>query len=276
MLEQKTDSSADINQPGFLEIVEGHAIECDFTTIGAEQSHHQFQRDAFAGATGAENDSCGSSRNLEIETVDDGRTFERLGYVTKTDKWFRAVHHASPYHPRAVNTRSTSPQIVLKGRIFAVERRVWTAKDGTEQCREIVRHPGAVTIVPVLNDDHVILVRVWRAAVDDYLWEFPAGKLESGEPPLEAARRELSEETGYSAGRMALLGEYLTSPGFADERMHAFVAKDLSSGEAHPEEGEDVEARVFSVTEIEAMIDSGLLRDGKSLAAWLLWRRSSE
>jgi ADP-ribose pyrophosphatase len=118
-----------------------------------------------------------------------------------------------------------------------------------------------------------VLVRNWRIAVGGPLWELPAGKREPGEPPADTAARELTEETGYTAGAMRLLGSYYTSPGFADELMHAFVATDLVEGTASPEPGEEVSARAWTVAQIEAMIDEGGFIDGKSLAALFLWRR---
>jgi ADP-ribose pyrophosphatase len=175
-----------------------------------------------------------------------------------------------------VTTRPIEHEFLLEGRIFAVERCSWTTTDGTRLVREVVRHPGAVTIVPVLDDGRLVLVQNWRIAVGGPLWELPAGKLEPGEPPIDTARRELQEETGYTAECMRPIGRYYTSPGFADELMHAFVATGLLPGEAHPEPGEEVSATAFSLDEIQHMIESGELIDGKTLAALHLWQASRE
>ena len=165
---------------------------------------------------------------------------------------------------------------LLQGRIFGVERCSWTAQDGTAVVREIVRHPGAVTIVPVLDDGRLVLVRNWRMAVGGPIWEFPAGKREAREEPCETALRELQEETGYVASEISPLGRFFTSPGFADEDMHVFQARGLTPGPSRPEPGEEVQATAFTLEEVLGMIDAGELVDGKSLSALLLWQRSRE
>ncbi len=171
--------------------------------------------------------------------------------------------------------RPMTREPLLQGRIFGVERCTWTATDGVEVQREIVRHPGAVTIVPMTDDGQMVFVRNWRMAVGGPLWELPAGKLEPGEVPIDTASRELKEETGYTAAEIEPLGTYYTSPGFADELMHAFLATGLVTGTPSPEAGEDVQAQTFSMQEVDAMIDTGDLVDGKTLAALLLWQRAT-
>jgi len=117
-----------------------------------------------------------------------------------------------------------------------------------------------------------MLVRNWRMAVGGPLWEFPAGKLEPGEPPERAAARELREETGCRATQLTSLGTFYTSPGFADECMHVFEAMASPEGAPTPEPGEEVEPEPFTEAEIDSMIQEGVLIDGKTLAAMTLWR----
>ncbi|MCA9289920.1 MAG: NUDIX hydrolase [Phycisphaerales bacterium] len=167
----------------------------------------------------------------------------------------------------------TSIELAFRGRRIAVE--VLRTVDGRGRAveREVVRHPGAVLIVPVLDEHTVLLIRNRRIAVDDTLWEFPAGTLEAGEPPAACAARELVEETGHRAARLDPLGSFYTSPGITDERMHVFVATDLTPGPPALEPGEDIEVHRMSVDALLALIDDGALVDAKTIAAALLWRR---
>ena len=127
-------------------------------------------------------------------------------------------------------SRAVQRQQVYESRVFNVEECSFLGHEGMEIVRSVVRHPGAVLIVPILSDGRMVLVRNWRVAVGQALLEFPAGTLEQGESPLETARRELEEETGYGAGSMESVGSFFTSPGFADEVMHVFLAGDLEEG----------------------------------------------
>lgn len=158
-------------------------------------------------------------------------------------------------------------------RIFAVEECTWSAPDASEVHRSVVRHPGAILVIPVLDQGTVVMIRNWRVAVEDALWEFPAGTLEPGEPPLETARRELTEETGYTAESIQPLGTFYTSPGFADELMHVFLATGLIPGPQALEAHEEIEVQPVPMTDVERMLDDGTLVDGKSIAALLLWQR---
>jgi ADP-ribose pyrophosphatase len=169
-------------------------------------------------------------------------------------------------HGRRVET-------VHEGSLFKVQVLSWTDERGQPIRREVVRHPGAVVIVPVLDADNVVMIRNYRVAVDDRLWEFPAGKLERDEEPERAALRELEEETGYRAASLRKLGEFYTSPGFADELMHAFVAEGLSLTSQRLEAGEDIKVEVIARDQALRMVHDGRLRDGKSIAALLMWAR---
>jgi ADP-ribose pyrophosphatase len=139
--------------------------------------------------------------------------------------------------------------------------------------RETIQHPGAVVILPLLDDGRVCLVRNYRLAVDATLIELPAGTLAPGERAEIAAPRELAEETGYNAGRMEALGQMLMSPGILNERMHVFVATSLAAGRAAPEADEEIESLLVSWDEALAMIDDGRIQDAKTIAALLLYDR---
>jgi ADP-ribose pyrophosphatase len=133
-----------------------------------------------------------------------------------------------------------------------------------------VRHPGSVVVVPLVSPSQVCLVAVVRVAVGRTLWELPAGTLDRVESLADAARRELAEETGYRAGRIAAAGAFWMSPGILRERMHLFVAEDLVAGEQALEPGEQIHARVFTWDEALAMCIDGRIDDAKTIAALLL------
>jgi ADP-ribose pyrophosphatase len=136
---------------------------------------------------------------------------------------------------------------------------------GREYVREVVEHPGAAVVVPLLPDGRVVLVRQYRYAVDAWLLELPAGTLEAGEDPRECAARELTEETGYRAGKIVPLGSVYPSPGVLTEEMHFFAARGLSPGECDRDPGEQMEVRVLEPREVRRRIREGGIRDGKTI-----------
>lgn len=144
--------------------------------------------------------------------------------------------------------------------------------DGDSVTRHVVRHPGAVVIAPLLDDQHVVMIRNARATVGETLWELPAGTCEAGESIEITAGRELIEETGYRAGRLTEAISFFASPGITDERMHLFVAEKLSAGPPAREPGEQIENHVLSWQQIDELIDRGEIHDGKTLCS-LLWVR---
>lgn len=167
---------------------------------------------------------------------------------------------------------------LYQGRIFGIERIAYSDPAGRGIVYDVVRHPGAVTVVPVLDDGRLVMIRNWRVTVERWLHEFCAGKLEPGEDPGAAAARELEEETGYSAGEIRKVGEFLTSPGFADERMHVYEARALRPVPQRLELGERIEVDTCTVAEATARIADGTIEDGKTIAAfaqWRLWREAS-
>lgn len=164
---------------------------------------------------------------------------------------------------------------VLDGEIFSVDHLRFQDERGRAMSRLIVRHPGAVVVVPQLPDGRLVMIRNHRISVDAWLWEFCAGKLERGEDPSLAAGRELEEETGHHAGRIRAIGSFYTSPGFADELMHAFFADQLTPVPQRLEPGERIEVECVKVDQVESMIRDGRIRDGKTIAAFALWRLAS-
>ncbi|HET6882841.1 MAG TPA: NUDIX hydrolase [Pirellulales bacterium] len=162
------------------------------------------------------------------------------------------------------------PEILLKTRRFDVVRLRYRDDAGQIHEREVARHPGAVTILPLVDDEHVCLIRNYRVAVDQTLIELPAGTLEPGEDPAVTALRELEEETGYRAQQVEKLCEFFMSPGVLSERMVLFLATSLTAGPSRLESGEQIEPFVVTWQEALALAERGEIRDSKSLVG-LLW-----
>lgn len=139
--------------------------------------------------------------------------------------------------------------------------------------REIVVHPGAVVILPLLDDGRVLLIRNRRYTVGQVLIELPAGTLEKGEDPMNCAGRELLEETGYLAGRLQVIGSFYSSPGILTEKLYAFVALELEKQKPALEEGEDIEPMPVPFEEAISMIGAGQIFDAKTIATLLMFER---
>ena len=161
-------------------------------------------------------------------------------------------------------------ELLLDTKRFRVVRVTEPCADGSRRHREVVRHPGSVVVVPLVSQHEVCLVEVVRVAVGRTLLELPAGTLDRVESLEEAARRELAEETGYRAGRIAPAGEMWMSPGILRERMHLFVAEDLVAGPQALEPGEQIRTRVVAWDEAIAMCFDGRIDDAKTIAGLLL------
>ena len=141
--------------------------------------------------------------------------------------------------------------------------------DGSTAKREVVEHPGGVTVLPVDEDGNCYMVRQFRYPFQRMMLEAPAGKLEYGEDPRDCAVRELSEETGFSADEMIYLGACCTSPGFSTEVLHIYLALGLHAGESHPDEDEFLDVEKHSLTELSEKVMSGEIDDGKTIVAVL-------
>ncbi len=136
--------------------------------------------------------------------------------------------------------------------------------NGNKGVREVIRHPGAVCVLPVTENNEVIFVNQFRYAFNKVTLEVPAGKLEKGEDPLEAAMRELSEETGLSAKNVTYMGELYTTPALIDEVIHMYLATDLIEGEQHLDEDEFINTLKMPMEEALAMVMKGEIRDSKT------------
>ena len=161
-----------------------------------------------------------------------------------------------------------STHVLHRFHIFAIVEQALRLPSGRTVVRQVVKHPGAVVIMPQLEDGRLLLIAQYRFAVGETLLEFPAGTLEPDEMPLACARRELIEETGYRADHWHPLGTIYSSPGFCDERLHLFLASGLVPEHAPGDEDEGIEVRPFTVPEVERSIADGTLVDAKSIAAY--------
>lgn len=168
-------------------------------------------------------------------------------------------------------------QVLYTGRKVRLELRHFEPEGGgPRHTREVVVHPGAVVVLPFLDEQTILLIRTRRYAIDESLLELPAGTLEKGELPINCAGRELVEETGYLAGRMEPLGSFYASPGVLTERLHAFAAYDLEAGAPRLEEGEEIEVVPTPLEEAVEQIRSGEIADGKTIAvvlSYVMFRR---
>jgi ADP-ribose pyrophosphatase len=158
-------------------------------------------------------------------------------------------------------------EILLRSTKFNVVRREFDVPGQGSVRKDIVNHPGAVLILALPEPDRVVMIRNYRYSVCEELLELPAGTLEPPEPPRDCAARELAEETGYRAAEFEPLCEFYTSPGFTNELMHVFVARNLSPGVQNLQENEQIKVQVLSLDDaLRACLD-GRIRDGKTIAA---------
>lgn len=166
-------------------------------------------------------------------------------------------------------------RVAYRGRRIDVTLDRITTPRGTELELEMVRHPGASAVVPLVSDPadddpQVLLIRQYRWAAQDVIWEIPAGTLEPGEDPETCARRELEEEAGARAGTLQRLTSIWTTPGFTDELIHLFVASDLQTVATAHQADEQIELATRPLSSALAMIREGEIRDGKTVVALLL------
>jgi len=171
-----------------------------------------------------------------------------------------------------------SSETMFEGPLFRVTRDKLIEPGGKEATRDVIRHNGSAVILAIDNskdkkDPWIVMERQYRHAARRFLWEVPAGKLDPGEDPLEGAKRELEEETGYRAKKWTELMEYYASPGFLGESMMVFLAEGLVAGDSRPEEDELIEMRLVKMSELLKSIEKGEIMDGKTLSSVLLYAR---
>ena len=166
-----------------------------------------------------------------------------------------------------------SSEKLLETPIFSVTQDRAVDPDGFEIKRAIVQHVGSAVMMPVDDKNRILLVRQYRLPARASLWELPAGRVDKGESLLQAAKRELREETGFKAKKWTKLTSFFVSPGFLAEKMTIFVASDLTEGEKDPMEDERIELKWFRVKELDDMIGAGKIQDAKTIVGFLTWKR---
>lgn len=179
------------------------------------------------------------------------------------------AHQANAKSLLEAKARLVSRQVLCAGSFLTMTRERVELPNGREVDLELVRHPGAAAVVPLTAEGEVLLVRQYRHAADGWLLEVPAGKLDAGETPEDGARRELEEEAGFRAGSLTKLGGILPSPGFTDEVIHLFLARDLSPTGQRLEEDELLTVERLPFAEAVLRAATGEIRDSKSVCALL-------
>ncbi|MBN1302211.1 MAG: NUDIX hydrolase [Melioribacteraceae bacterium] len=165
---------------------------------------------------------------------------------------------------------------IFSGRVFDIQVDKLIYNSGNDGIREIVIHYGGAVVVPVNDDGSIILVRQFRYPLQKFLYELPAGKLDKDEDPLECARRELKEETGFSCGDIVKLGSIFTTPGFCTEELHIFLAEKLVDGDHEREEGEyGMEIHSFTPDQLDKMIITGEIKDAKTISGIYMYKKYS-
>ena len=175
-----------------------------------------------------------------------------------------------------VNKRFEYQELIFDGKVAKGYKVGVRMQDGRVVRRDYFHYEGAAVVLPILDDGRIVMIRNYRFAVDEHLYELPAGMLNEGEDPIGCAARELTEETGYTAARIEKLGQFYTGPGTTDELMHAYLATGLSDGRQNLEAYEQITVETFSEDEIRQMVASGEIHDGKTIATLgLYWLKKN-
>jgi ADP-ribose pyrophosphatase len=173
----------------------------------------------------------------------------------------------------SANASVVKSEMIYEGPVFGLRRDEVIEPSGIRTVREVITHPGSVVVLPILPDKRILLIRQYRHATRQYLWELVAGRIDAGEKPKGAALREMIEETGYRVKKLRVFLDVFPTPGFLEERMYILLAEGLTAGEATPEEDERIEAKAFTRKEVEKMIESNAICDAKTIAGVLYYLR---
>lgn len=155
----------------------------------------------------------------------------------------------------------------FKGKVINLKVQKVKLPNGRTSYREIVEHPGAVAVIAFIDENTIVLVEQFRKALNEVILEIPAGKINKGEEPEICGIRELEEETGYKARDFEYLGKVVTAPGFTDEVIYLYKAKNLYKGNINMDEDEFINVKTFTIEEVRAMVKNGEIIDGKTIAA---------
>lgn len=192
----------------------------------------------------------------------------------------RTTKKRKPVGKKSLNNgaRVLKSKITYRAPVFDVTTNMVKEPTGVTARRDIVRHPGSVVVLAVDEtgkEPRILLERQFRYAADKFMWELPAGSRDPGESTLAGAKRELLEETGYTAGSWKKMLFFYPSPGFLTETMTIYLAEDLKHGKAMPEEDEVIEARLVPLSSALNMVLSGRIQDAKTISGvlWFAWKR---
>jgi ADP-ribose pyrophosphatase len=169
-----------------------------------------------------------------------------------------------------------SHQVVYRGKIVTLHVDTIRQESGSATLREVVLHPGGVTAVPVLDDGRILLIRQFRYPIGKFILELPAGKLDSGQSPMDTVAREIEEETGSCARTLSYETTFYTTPGICNETIHLFVAKDLVQSAQRLEEGEHITLEAYTLEECLKKIATEEINDGKTILGILWYQMRSE
>lgn len=163
-------------------------------------------------------------------------------------------------------------RLIHKGRVIELWQKKIRLPNGRAMTMDFIKHPGAVLVVPFLNNRQIVFIRQFRPAIKDYLYELPAGTLEKGETPLSCARREIREETGFSAAKMLLAGKIYPVPGYSTEMISIYQARQLKKDRLPGDSDEIIENCIFDKKGVQRILKKGLLTDAKTIAALVFCR----
>ncbi|MCH3951059.1 MAG: NUDIX hydrolase [Acidaminococcus sp.] len=169
-------------------------------------------------------------------------------------------------HDKRLDEKKVSSENIFSGRLLHVFKDTVSLPNGHETTREYILHQGAVAVLPILPNGDMIFVRQFRYPINSVIYEVPAGKLEKDEDHLECAKRELSEETGYTARNWMYLTSIVTTPGFTNETIHLYAASGLERGPQHPDDDEFIDVKAFPEEQVKRMVMNQEIYDSKTLA----------